>query len=103
MTERDTAAVRARETKAPDDISCVRNLRTTVNMAVKVDRAWSLWQAYEECGTSSKQLWAQTHAVLGKTKTGAPSWLLVDGNMVTKPCLITQALNNEYTDHPLCL
>ena len=96
MKERNNYQRIASETKKPEDWLKYKLLRNKINNRLKSEKI--NWQKYklENCDNDSAKLWKNVLGWLNWTSSGAPSQLLHDGKIETKPSKLANVMNNFF-------
>ena len=96
MQERNISQRIASETKKPEDWLKYKILRNKVNNRLKREKVNWQKNKLENCDNDSGKLWKNVLGWLNWASSGAPSQLLHDGKIETKPSKLANVMNSFF-------
>ena len=96
IVERDLAQKKAAETKSEDDWRIFKQLRNNINNTLKVEKRVWQEQKIKSFGADSSSVWKNLKGWLGWTSGGAPTKLVENGEMFSKPADLAKIMNQYF-------
>ena len=98
MVERDRLHAIAESSDSPEDWRQFRSARNMVTASIRRDK--KLWEKakLDNCKNNSDQTWKTVKSWLSWGRSGPPTQLVVDGELLSKPSVLSNTMNNFFLD-----